>query len=255
MKAEEADHHTGKRISATMLTGGCKRQTLLKRSIPFYVEPKRALPAYRGRLIHLIAEEAKDIMEQFGWQIEFPLELPCTTMSGEWILCGTLDAWAGPDETLYDIKSLQEYAVKLMVSGKNNGIWSNHIPDYYIVQLNIYRYMAKMLGLFEAKRLRLQVVSFGDLILTGTSPAVRLQKGYKSSVDTYDIPDVPILSDSVIEEIIEVEGDHWYRILFEGEKAPIRDPDWEWLCKFCYFNGTQWCPDPDKEEMEHQNEK
>lgn len=252
LNAERANYHQGKRISVTMLTGGCKRRTLLERNLPYYVEPDRALPAFRGSLIHALVEEAGDMLKEFGWQIELHLELVVRTKSGEWILTGTLDAYDSLRKTLYDLKTLQEYAVKMMVLGKNKGTWSEHIPDYYVKQTNIYRYMAKKLELFTAEHLKLQILTFRQLLLTGKTHMVGLQKGFKWSTEEYTIPPVPILDDELVKEWIESEGEEWYRILFEGAHAPVVSKDQKWLCKICPFIGTKWCPNPDKEREEQE---
>jgi hypothetical protein len=249
LEHDRANYHTGKRISVTMLTGGCKRKTLLERTLPYYLEPNQVLPAFRGSLIHAMVEIARRTMEaKYGWLIELHMELPVKTKSDEWLLTGTLDAWEELRLTIGDIKTLQEYAVMKMVTATNKATWSDHYPDYYVLQLNFYRYMAEKLHNFIARRLRLQLIGFGQFITTGVDKqVVGLKKGYKWTRDEYDMPDIPILSDKLIESIIQEEGDLWYRILFEGASAPVCNKDYSWLCKSCQFKGTRWCPDPDKE--------
>jgi hypothetical protein len=247
LKRETDNYHTGKRISVTMLTGGCKRQGLLSRNVPFYLTPQRAMPLYRGALVHNIAEEIKDEIKKYGWEIELHMELPCSTKSGNWTLTGTLDALDRPRKTLIDVKTLQDYAIKLMVTGKNHSEWSDHIPEQYIKQLNIYRYMLKELDIAEVERLRLQVFAFKDFIFTGNKQIVALQKGFKYTKEEYDIPDVPILPDEVVKQWIDTEGDEWFRIMYKGAYAPVVDKSWSWLCKICQFNGTQHCPNPEEE--------
>jgi hypothetical protein len=151
-----------KTISVTMLTGGCKRKTLLERTLPYHAEPDRVLPTFRGRLVHaIVATDAERFTNQYDkWLIEHHMALPVSTQSGDWVLVGTLDAYDGYRSTLYDAKTLQEYAIKKMVTGGNAGEWSDHIPDQYTKQLNLYRRMGEKLGLFEVERMRLQVVSF-----------------------------------------------------------------------------------------------
>jgi hypothetical protein len=254
-EADRANYHTGKRISVTMLTGSCKRKTLLERTLPYYLEPNQVLPTVRGSLIHSMVETAKDHIEKYigktYWQFELHMKLPVTTAAGEWELAGTLDAWEELRQTIHDIKTLQEYAVFKMVTGGNEATWSDHIPDYYVLQLNFYRYMAEKLYKYVVKRLRMQLIGFGQFITTGHDrQIVGLKKGFKWTRDEYDVPDVPILPDKVIEGIIQEEGDLWYRILFEGAKAAVCSKDYSWLCKSCQFKGTRWCPDPDKERKD-----
>ncbi len=231
----------------TMLTGGCKRQTVLERTLPYYLIPHQKIPTVRGTLIHAIIEKGSQHLKDEGWLLEHHMELPVTTKSGSWTLTGTMDIGDIPRATITDVKTLQEYAIMKLVTGKNDGEYSDHIPDYYVKQANIYRYMAKVTGAIDAEHLRLQIISFGDLILTGTSPIVGLRKGWKWTKEQYDIPDIPILPDSLIEHWIETEGDDWYRILYENEPAPVVDNDFAWLCKNCVFYKTEHCPDPDKE--------
>lgn len=250
MQDEEADYHKDRRISVTMLTGGCKRRTLIERMAPFYALPKSRLPTYRGRLIHSLVEDTRPVMEKLGWMIEMHMELPVTTKSGQWKLTATLDA-LDPTMVLYDIKTFQDYALTKMVTGANKGTWSDHIPDQYVKQMNLYRYLLHVLHGVAVSKMRIQIMTFGDLVLTGTSPVVGIRKGYKWTQEQYEIPDVPMVEDDLVQHWINHEGDMWYRIMYEGEKAPIRDTEWEWLCKYCQFKGTQWCPDPDAEAGTH----
>jgi hypothetical protein len=249
LEHENANYHTGKCISVTMLTGGCKRKTLLERTLSFYLEPNQVLPTFRGSLIHAMVEAGRKIMElKYQWQLEQQMAWPVTTAAGEWALTGTLDAWDKLRQSIEDIKTLQEYAVMKMVTATNKATWSDHYPDYYVLQLNFYKYMAEHLYNYVVKRLRLQLIGFGQFITTGIDKqVVGLKKGYKWTKDEYDMPDIPILPDKLIESIIQEEGDLWYRILFEGASAPVCSKDYSWLCKACQFKGTRWCPDPDKE--------
>ncbi len=244
---EEENYHKGKRISVTMLTGGCKRQTVLERTEPFYLIPHKKLPTVRGTLIHALIEKGSQQLKKEGWLLEHSMELPVTTKSGSWTLTGTMDIGDVKNSEITDVKTLQEYALMKLVSGTNDGEYSDHIPDYYTKQANIYRYMAKTTGAMDATRLRLQIISFGNLILTGTNPELGFRKGYKWTKENYDIPDIPILPDSLVEHIIETEGDQWYRIMFQDEPTPVVDNEFAWLCKNCVFYKTEHCPDPDKE--------
>src|SRR5258706_2015599 len=108
-------------------------------------------------MVHSVIEEAKTPrIKKAGWLIEHHMELPVKSKSGEWTLSGTLDCYDTDRESIVDTKTLQEYALERMVTGKQNGTWSKHIPDQYVKQQNIYRYMGRKLELFDAKRLRLQ---------------------------------------------------------------------------------------------------
>lgn len=241
---ESKNPHKGKIISVSALTGGCKRKTVLERTEDFYVEPDKKLPTFRGTMVHAVIEEAKTTrIKKAKWLIEEHMELPVKTKSGDWILSGTLDAYDVLRETICDVKTLQEYALEKMVTGKQNGTWSKHIPDQYVKQQNLYRYMGRKLGLFDAKRLRLQAIGFGRMILTGT----QVKFGKKGREELYTLPDIPILPDEEIESWIQIEGDQWYRILFMGEKAPVVDKEYSWLCKSCVFFKTKACPDPQTE--------
>jgi hypothetical protein len=244
---ESLNPHKGKIISVTQITGGCKRKTFLERTQDFYIEPDKKLPTFRGTLIHSLIEKGntKEI-KKAGWLIEQHMELPVTTKSGSWILSATLDAFDKKRKTLFDVKTLQEYAVEKMVTGKEEGTWSDHISDSYVKQANLYRYIGKKLDLFDAKRLRLQIIGFGRMILTGTTVKLKT-KQTKWKEQSYELPDIPVLPDKVVESWINIDGDEWYRIMYGNEPAPVCDDDWKWLCKSCVFNGTQHCPDPDAE--------
>lgn len=249
MLAEEKHNpHKGKLISVTMLTGGCKRKTSLERNVDYYIEPDKKLPTFRGTLVHSLVElgKTRDI-KKAGWLIEHHMELPVRTPSGEWTLSGTVDSVDVPHKTIFDVKTLQEYAVTLLVTGQEHGTWSDHISDSYVKQLNIYRYMGKKLGHFEADRLRLQIMAFGRLILTGTVVTYKVKTGKWYEPAEFYVPDVPVLEDTLVESWIHTEGDDWYKILFDDVKAPVCTKEWAWLCKSCVFNGTTHCPDPEFE--------
>ena len=248
MAEEEANPHKGKIISVTMLTGGCKRKTALERTQDYYLVPDKKLPTFRGTLVHSLVERGnKKEMTEKGWIIEKNLLLPVKTKSGRWKLSGTPDYVDTENRVLYDIKTLQEYAVMKLVTGQEKGTWSDHISDSYVKQLNIYRYMGKRLNKFEVDKLKLQIFAFGRLILTGTRVKLRVRNGRYYEEQEFDVPDIPILDDSLIESWIHYEGDEWYNILFNEAKAPVCPEEWKWLCKSCIFNGTADCPDPDFE--------
>ena len=241
---ENKNPHKGKVISVSQLCGGCKRKVMLERTEDFYIEPDRKLPTFRGAMIHGVIEQAKTPrLKRAGWLIEEHMELPVKTQSGEWTLSATLDSYDTIRESLNDVKTLQEYAVGKMVTGKNKGKWSDHISDAYVKQLNLYRYMGKQLKLFDAKHLRLQIIGFGRMIFTGTD----VKWGLKGREETYYLPDVPILSDEEVESWIETDGDKWFRIMYMGEKAPVVDEADKWLCKICVFYKTKFCPNPEEE--------
>lgn len=239
-----------RRVSVTWLTGGCKRKTLLERVLPFYAEPNDRLALFRGKLIHSLVEDCAEAVEGVSdkWIIEAKMELPMVTASGEWMLVGKLDAGDIPRKTLYDIKTFQDYAIMKMVTGTVGGTWSEHYQDQYVLQLNIYRYMAREVLEKIFERLRLQMIGFGQFVITGADEQiVTIKKGFKQTKDPYTIPDIPILPDEVVTGWIEEEGEQWIQILYEGRKAPIRDIGWEWLCKYCQFYQTKHCPDPEAE--------
>ncbi len=244
LEQEKANPHKGKMISVTQITGGCKRKTFLERTVDYYVTPDKKLPTFRGSLIHeVIASIDPKIAKRYKWVVEEHLELPVKTKSGAWTLSGTLDFYEAARKTIYDLKTLQDYAVTKMVMGKEEGTWSPNIPDSYVKQLNLYRYMAHQLKKFRVDRLRLQVIGFGRLFLTGTT----VKYGAKKDLQTYTIPDVPILKNAVIEDWIHTEGDLWYRILFKNENAPVRDETYKWLCYSCPFYKSEFCPNPEEE--------
>lgn len=247
LEEEKSNPHKGKMISVTQITGGCKRKVCLERTLPYHLEPDKKLPTFRGTLIHSLIEKGntKEI-KKAKWLIEQHMELPITTKSGSWILSATLDAYDKKRKTLFDVKTLQEYAVEKMVTGKEEGTWSDHISDAYVKQANLYRYIGKKLDLFDAKRLRLQIIGFGRMILTGTIVKLKT-KASKWKEESFDLPDIPILPDKLVESWINIDGDEWYRILYGNEPAPVCNDDWSWLCKSCIFNKTQHCPDPDAE--------
>ncbi len=247
MKHTNDNPHKGKRISATMLVGGCSRKSLLERTEDYYIEPSQGLPTLRGSLLHALVEQGKSKELEKNYLIEQHMELPVTTKSGSWSLSATLDLYDKKRKTLYDTKTLQSYAVEKLVRGENNGTWSAHISDQYVKQLNIYRYIGKKLKLFNAKKLRLQIIDFGRLILTGTTVNLKSQ-ATRWKEESYEVPDVPILPDNLVEEWVNTKGDLWYQILYQGKPAPVYDDGYDWLCRSCPFFQSQHCVDPHKEK-------
>ncbi len=245
LEEESTNPHKGKIISVTQLVGGCKRKTFLERTLDYYVTPDSKLPTFRGTMIHRVVEQAAKStrMRRAKWLIEEHLELPCKTKSGEWLLSGTLDSYDPLRYTVFDIKTLQDYAIERMLKGQEPGTWSKHISDSYVKQLNLYGYMLRKIRKVKVKHLRLQIIGFGRLILTGT----RVEYGWKDK-RVYDLPDIPILTDAEIESWIEKEGDLWYNILFMGAAAPVYDDGFEWLCKKCIFLHSDMCLDPKSEK-------
>ena len=239
--------HTGQRISATMICGGCSRKSLLERTVDYYIEPSQGLPTLRGSLLHAVIEQGKSKELSKNYLIEQHMELPVTTKSGSWTLSATIDLFDKKRKTLYDTKTLQTYSVEKLVKGQNKGTWSDHISDQYVKQLNIYRYVGEKTKLFKAKKLRLQIIDFGRLILTGTTVGLKTQ-ATKWKEELYEVPNVPILPDSLVEEWINTQGDKWYRILFMNEPAPVYDDGYDWLCKSCQFYQGQHCVDPHREK-------
>lgn len=230
-----------------MLCGGCSRKSLLERTVDYYIEPSKGIPTLRGSLVHLVIEQGKSKELEKKYLIEQHMELPVTTKSGSWTLSATIDLYDKKRKTLYDTKTLQSYAVEKLIKGENKGTWSDHIPDSYVKQTNIYRYVGKKLKLFDAKKLRLQIFDFGRLILTGTKVTLKTAKN-KWKEEVYDVPDIPVLPDKLVEEWIETQGDKWYRILYLNEPAPVYDDGYEWLCKSCTFFQGPHCVDPHKEK-------
>lgn len=95
--------HTGQRISATMLCGGCSRKTLLERTEDYYIEPSQGLPTLRGSLLHAVIEQGKSKELSKNYLIEQHMELPVTTKSGSWTLSSTID--------LFD-KNVRHYTIQ-----------------------------------------------------------------------------------------------------------------------------------------------
>lgn len=249
---EKANPHKGNLISVTMLTGGCKRKVFLERTVDYYLEPDRKLPTFRGSLIHeLVSQVDPKVAKRSKWLVEEHMELPVETKSGAWSLSATIDFYEAARKTIYDLKTLQDYAVNKMITGKESGTWSPNIPDPYVKQLNLYRYMAHELKRFRVNRLRLQVIGFGRLFLTGTT----VKYGPKKDLQIYEIPDVPILPKATVEEWIQTEGDEWFRILFKKESAPVRSEEYKWLCYSCPFYKSEYCPDPEAEARQQTLER
>lgn len=310
----QSNHHKGKYISATGLSG-CKRKLYLERSIPYADYMKNSFYAYRGTVMHQVVEDSSSVslggisLDDLGYLTEWKMLIGFCFQHGgfsledsvspydettwddvncpqckksrvrhadrEWILLGgTLDGlepiWRNfdPDSgvltaILWDLKTMQEYAVNYFIKGDSKNSYHPHIKDAHFLQAQVYKYLAerstppKALRDKGVKRIKLvesniQAFSMGQFPRTGGS---YMWKDHWTKPETsWDIPHIPFMQDDWIEEYIKVEGYPLYKsLILNEERPPICPPEGtkkgehSWECRFCSFPGSKYCPNPEKE--------
>lgn len=312
--SNERNHHKGKYISATSLTGSCVRKLALERTLPYTQEPKKVLYGYRGTVMHTVIEDAvgwrglggKSLLD-LGYLSEwsmiigfcfrhagFPLppgidptdqdtwtqvECPTCVDQGvpveqqEWfVLGGTLDG-AEPltfdkesgtlTMVLHDLKTMKDYAVNKFIFGDEEATLHTHTKDGYVVQANLYRYLAERSVPPEALRekgirqlkfdhARLQAFSMGEFPYMGSSYMAR--KHWKHPYTAQEIPVIKFFDDEWVENLIRENGKPIYDSFLTGQvRPPICPPEGKgkshsWMCDFCAFKGdVDRCPNPSVE--------
>ena len=308
----QTNHHKGKYISATSLSG-CNRKLYLERTTDYADYMKNSFYSYRGTVMHQVVEDAGNMefegisLGQLGYMTEWRMLIGfCFNHGGfslhpdvdpfdentwgkvncpgckksrvphkkrEWILLGgTLDGlepiWVEfKDGTLpcvlWDLKTMQEYAVTYFIKGDKKNTYHRHVKDEHYLQAQVYKYLAERstppdtLVSQGVERLKLvesniQVFSMGQFPRTGSS--YRWKDHYTKPETDWDIPAITFMSDQDIEAYIKKAARPIYESLILNEKRPSicgpnsnKPDEHSWECRFCAFQGSKFCPNPAKE--------
>lgn len=278
-EADRANYHQGTYLSASLLAGaGCARKTILERQYPFYEYPVNRWYSFRGTLAHSLIEGTSGL-EQYGWLQELRMKVPLVypgepspifdegKFTGEFdetqplvlTLSGTTDAFNVLRGELHDFKSMADIKAVEMATGQH--LWggdeytmSRNIPDKFVWQTNIYRWLIAHTPIPDDMReafdlqgeffrapdvLVIQGFSMMYLPRTGSGVEVKVPKGRRSVRETFEVEAVPVLPLEEVEAYIRPRALKWYRYLTLNEYPPVADEQTKWLCKFCAFNGEQ----------------
>lgn len=131
-------------ISATGLTG-CLRQTYLSIATDYYAHPIKLFPALRGQLFHALFERAP--ADGLVRERRFAREIDGVVITGQ------------PDEI--------DPARGLMVDYKTRTAIPPGVPEHYVAQLNVYRWIvADGYDLATGEPVRLPVEQLGIVFIT-----------------------------------------------------------------------------------------
>lgn len=190
----------------------------------------------------------------------------------EWMLLGgTLDGleplWRDfdPEEgilycVLWDLKTMQEYAVRYFIKGDDKNQYHRHVKDEHFAQAQVYKYLAERSKVPEVlaekgvKQIKLvesniQAFSMGEFPRTGSK--YMWKEHYTHDDSLWDIPSVHFMEDEWIENHITSNGYQIYKsLILKEERATICPPEGNkkgehsWRCRFCAFYGSAECPNP-----------
>lgn len=309
-----SNHHRGKYISATSLSG-CNRKLFLERTVDYADYMKNSFYSYRGTVMHQVVEDASTFevdgvtLGGLGYLTEWRMLIGFCFQHGgftvpdnvspfdektwdkvtcpgcrhsrvphskrEWFLLGgTLDGlepiWKDYDKStrvlpsiLWDLKTMQEYAVNYFIKGDTKNTYHRHVKDSHYLQAQVYKYLAERStpppALLQegVKRVRLvesniQAFSMGQFPRTGSS--YRWKDHYTKPETNWDIPPITFETDEWIEEYIRTAARPVYDSLLKRAQRPgICKPEGKkpgehsWECRFCAFQGSKYCPNPSVE--------
>lgn len=322
----QRNHHKGRYISATALSG-CKRRLQLERNVDYAEHFSNLYAAFRGTITHTVVEEAMTTafpsgrsLESLGFVAEwnmivgfcltqghgaFPVppdvdvddlatyaqhSCPACDAAGiprakqQWVfLGGTLDGGApvfvepeteGPTDqaTIYidaegtahyrlsDIKTMKEYALSYFIKGDPKNTLHPQIKDDYVRQARVYAYLAsraavpKALQALGVKRIRMvrsdiQAFAMGEAPWTGGG-TFRWKDHWKNPLKDWPMYPIDLGTDEWVEDYIRTEAQPILASLVLGkERAAPRRDDQAWLCDYCAFHGTEFCPNPTQEAL------
>jgi hypothetical protein len=188
------------------------------------------------------------------------------------ILGGTLDGFEPHwdlfiDGTLFgvlwDLKTMKEYAVHYFVKGDDKNTYHRHVKDSHYLQGQVYKYLIsrspppedlKRLGVERVRLLEshIQAFSMGEFPRTGGQ--YRWRAHWKHEYTNWEIPGIDFKDDDWIEQYIKERARPIYKALILGEAPGKIIPSDEekpdrhhWLCDYCAFQGSEFCPDPASE--------
>lgn len=272
-KADTENHHKGIYISASLLTGSsCPRQTVFERTKDFYELANKRYWSFRGTHAHSMVERALGLIEDYGWLSEmrmavpllFP-EYPSPIMDGEKftgkydsskpleiVLGGTCDSYNPHLSWLWDMKSMADVKVEMMITGGKPGTFSRHLQDNWVKQLNIYRWLIAHTPIDPEVRtalklsgehypapdnLGIQGISMMHIPRTGAPYEMKVSAGRRKILEKFEVDSVPVWPLEETEAFIRKEILPWYKWLVLGDLPPVVSKENSWLCGGCAFNG------------------
>lgn len=269
-RAEQQNYHQGTYLSASMLSGAlCPRQTLFERRHEFYENPTRRWWPFRGTHAHSIVERAGSSVTPYGWLQELRMVVPVlypehpapildadgnftgdfdTTKPLVIEVGGTTDAFNPKLGELWDFKSMADAKVTMFVEGKKGGSFSPNLEDRWVIQLNIYAWLAANTKMPKAvaKRLGLKGTHYPAPHTLGIQAIGMMgipRSGYdyqtksRGQITSHTIDPLPVWPLAQTEALVREEAYKWYRWLILGETPPVVAKSMDWLCKGCTFNG------------------
>jgi hypothetical protein len=305
--SNQRNHHKGRYISATALSG-CVRRLKLERTVDYAEYYKNLYYGFRGTVTHQVIEDASivDLGEgrtllDYGflseWRMQvgfcfthgaFPIQgdvdptgeytLPCPTCAvpveeqETFILGGTLDGaqalWDEFDEetgilpcNLFDIKTMQEYAVGYMIKGDPKNTLHPQIKDAYVVQARIYAFLAshsippkefadRGVRQLIMRESHIQGFAMGEAPWTGGG-TYRWKDHYRNPKKDWPMHPVDLDTPEWTENFIKENARAIYDSLILNEtRGDVCEPEdnkgdlHSWMCGFCAFYGTEDCPNP-----------
>jgi hypothetical protein len=190
---------------------------------------------------------------------------------GFFLMGGTLDSlqphWEEFDEgtgvlpcTLWDIKTLGDYALRLFILGDTQQTHHSHIRDSYFVQAHVYKYMLERVAVptvlankgvtrIVVKEAHIQGFGMNDFPASGRHYPFKTGRGRTAVTDSYFIPGISFYPDEWTEQYISKRGRVIYNSLVTGEtRGEVCSPTsnnkglQSWECDFCAFSHTEFCP-------------
>lgn len=190
----------------------------------------------------------------------------------EWVLLGgTLDGleplWKHFDPKtgvllciLWDLKTMQEYAVNYFIKGDAKNSYHPHVKDAHFLQAQVYKYLSErstppdFLTKQGVKKIQMvesniQAFSMGQFPRTGSS--YMWKDHWRKPETLWEIPHIPFMEDEWTEEYIQVEAYPLYKsLILNEERPPVCAPEankrgrHSWECDFCAFPDSKYCPNP-----------
>lgn len=164
---------------------------------------------------------------------------------------------------LWDMKTMAPYALKMFITGDKSAKLHPNIKDGYVYQAHVYKYMAEICKppkeLLE-RGIKQLVVEVGDIQGIDMKEFPRsgnelnpyaFQADYRKPAKEYVIPSIEFREKAWTEKYIAENGEKIYVSLILGlEEPPFIEPAdnrkgvHNWVCDYCPFHRTEYCPDP-----------
>jgi hypothetical protein len=221
--------------------------------------------------------ETVDVNDEATWDtVHCPLcveqDVPAEER-GWFLLGGTLDGleplWDQFDEEegilyaiLWDLKTMADYAITKFITGDDSASHHPNVKDGYVVQANIYKYLAersippeilRKRGVKKIRFVESHIQAFGMSHFPRTGSTYRYKKHWKHELSDWEIPGIEFWADDQIEAFISEKGRPIYEtLILDNDRGPIcepegKGPEHSWECRFCAFYETAICPNPSVE--------